>query len=230
MATTAENRGRPSARRAAAGFLRRMMSSDDVSKKTSKAPVLARARSLHTNQPKDPKRKTRAVSSPRNSLSVDELLECPICIERFNRPKMLPCQHTFCLSCLEKQISTNGSKDANVVISIKDSTTGVTSLPPNLYIESLLRVVKANGGTVQVALQRQHSTSSIQTRPRASSSPRCMQCDTACEVRHCDHCQHSICNMCWPNHMTELKEQLSTIQYQLGSAQSRLQQRRDDFK
>ncbi|KAF4529729.1 hypothetical protein B566_EDAN017733, partial [Ephemera danica] len=107
---------------------------------------------------------------------------------------------------------------------------GVTSLPPNLYIESLLRVVKANGGTVQVALQRQHSTSSIQTRPRASSSPRCMQCDTACEVRHCDHCQHSICNMCWPNHMTELKEQLSTIQYQLGSAQSRLQQRRDDFK
>ncbi|KAF4530494.1 hypothetical protein B566_EDAN018470, partial [Ephemera danica] len=208
---------------------------------------MARARSLHTNQPKDPKRKTRAVSSPRNSLSVDELLECPICIERFKRPKMLPCQHTFCLSCLEKQISTNGSKDANVVISIKDSTTvlfcptcraqvklspekGVTSLPPNLYIESLLRVVKANGGTVQVALQRQHSTSSIQTRPRASSSPRCMQCDTACEVRHCDHCQHSICNMCWPNHMTELKEQLSTIQYQLGSAQSRLQQRRDDFK
>lgn len=118
-AITPETRGRPSARRAAAGFLRRMVSSDDVSKKINKAPVLARARSVHSSDAKDgtrgtkgrSDRRTRALSSPRNSLSVDEILECPICLERLKRPKMLPCQHTFCLSCLEvQQISSNNKK------------------------------------------------------------------------------------------------------------------------
>jgi len=33
---------------------------------------------------------------------IDELLRCPVCLDRFNTPKLLPCQHTFCESpCLE---------------------------------------------------------------------------------------------------------------------------------
>ena len=36
---------------------------------------------------------------------IEELLRCPICLDRFRTPKLLPCQHTFCESpCLEQLV------------------------------------------------------------------------------------------------------------------------------
>ena len=32
---------------------------------------------------------------------VDELVNCPICLQKFTKPKMLNCLHTFCQPCLE---------------------------------------------------------------------------------------------------------------------------------
>ena len=33
---------------------------------------------------------------------VDKLLECSVCLEEFKQPKMLKCQHSFCLNpCLK---------------------------------------------------------------------------------------------------------------------------------
>ena len=34
-----------------------------------------------------------------SSAKIQKLLECPICLETNFKPKMLPCQHTFCLKC-----------------------------------------------------------------------------------------------------------------------------------
>ena len=34
-----------------------------------------------------------------DSAKIEKLLECPICFEKNLKPKMLPCQHTFCLKC-----------------------------------------------------------------------------------------------------------------------------------
>ena len=31
---------------------------------------------------------------------MSELTECPVCFEEFTEPKLLPCNHTFCLGCL----------------------------------------------------------------------------------------------------------------------------------
>ena len=36
---------------------------------------------------------------------LDKFLECPICLEQIKQPKMLPCQHSFCMKpCLESMI------------------------------------------------------------------------------------------------------------------------------
>lgn len=42
------------------------------------------------------------------SNTIEKILECPICLETYKSPKVLPCQHSFCLACiyqlyLEKQ-------------------------------------------------------------------------------------------------------------------------------
>ncbi|KAK3580248.1 hypothetical protein CHS0354_012776 [Potamilus streckersoni] len=34
-----------------------------------------------------------------------QILQCPICLETFKRPKVLPCGHTYCASCLQSHIS-----------------------------------------------------------------------------------------------------------------------------
>ena len=46
------------------------------------------------------------MASSRN-VSLDELeslLECPICMERINDPRSLPCFHNFCKMCLNKYV------------------------------------------------------------------------------------------------------------------------------
>lgn len=44
----------------------------------------------------------------RSSSVFNKILECPICLELFQIPKMLPCQHTFCLPCITKLYSCSG--------------------------------------------------------------------------------------------------------------------------
>ena len=30
-----------------------------------------------------------------------DIVECPVCFEEFKEPKLLPCNHTLCMKCLE---------------------------------------------------------------------------------------------------------------------------------
>ena len=48
---------------------------------------------------------------------VDKLLECPVCLEQIKRPKMLPCQHTFCRdTCLFQMIEKKTAKAKKLTI------------------------------------------------------------------------------------------------------------------
>jgi len=37
---------------------------------------------------------------------IDDLLQCPICLEIYHDPKVLDCQHTFCANCLKVHLSS----------------------------------------------------------------------------------------------------------------------------
>lgn len=41
----------------------------------------------------------KKVVQPKNSM-LQELLECPICMNIYDNPHVLPCQHTFCKGCI----------------------------------------------------------------------------------------------------------------------------------
>ena len=47
----------------------------------------------------------------RASLTAESLIHrCPICFERFENPRALPCIHTFCGECLNNYLESNDVK------------------------------------------------------------------------------------------------------------------------
>ena len=38
---------------------------------------------------------------------LEQILECPICLQRFISPIMLPCRHTYCKECILPLIINN---------------------------------------------------------------------------------------------------------------------------
>lgn len=43
--------------------------------------------------------------------SEEESFRCPICLERLNIPRCLPCLHTFCETCIQTYISSKKTSD-----------------------------------------------------------------------------------------------------------------------
>ena len=42
-----------------------------------------------------------ATAAENNSNQMERLTTCPVCLDKFRTPKLLPCMHTFCLTpCL----------------------------------------------------------------------------------------------------------------------------------
>ena len=41
-----------------------------------------------------------SVSARRQLMEVQERLNCPVCLQRYQDPRMLDCHHTFCRGCL----------------------------------------------------------------------------------------------------------------------------------
>ncbi|XP_033111430.1 E3 ubiquitin-protein ligase TRIM33-like [Anneissia japonica] len=67
-------------------------------------------------------------------------LECPLCMERFKHPKLLPCVHSFCLGCLEKWVKeSSGRLSCPICREIcKVPKNGLKELPNNIFIVGLL--------------------------------------------------------------------------------------------
>ncbi|KAK7481644.1 hypothetical protein BaRGS_00027160 [Batillaria attramentaria] len=77
-----------------------------------------------------------ATSGGDGAEAVRSKLECAICLERYQRPKLLPCFHTFCQACLQTLAGTSPSFPcpacrAPVIV----PPGGVGALQTNFYIE-----------------------------------------------------------------------------------------------
>lgn len=71
-------------------------------------------------------------------LALMALLECPLCSEQLDMSaKVLPCQHTFCLSCLQKQEAAHSRLLCPECRASVPART-VEELPANLLLVRLL--------------------------------------------------------------------------------------------
>ncbi|XP_066279074.1 tripartite motif-containing protein 3-like [Branchiostoma lanceolatum] len=113
---------------------------------------------------------------------IREELSCSICLELFTRPKMLPCQHTFCQNCLDNHAGREKSfKCPNCRLPVRLPRQGVIALPDNHLVKSLCERLQKQGATLLEEMSGQ---------PQCSFHP-----PEEFKV-YCKQCQISVCEQC----------------------------------
>ncbi|XP_070548125.1 tripartite motif-containing protein 2-like [Ptychodera flava] len=113
----------------------------------------------------------------------DDYVACSICLERYTKPKVLPCLHTFCERCLCGWVEKHGDLNCpacKTPCELQDG--GVSELKDNFYMSSLVDLV-------------------IERRKLASGQDRvCELCEDK-EVSHfCTVCRQYLCVNCERTH------------------------------
>eukprot|EP00058_Branchiostoma_floridae_P019041 XP_002604530.1 hypothetical protein BRAFLDRAFT_79377 [Branchiostoma floridae] len=126
-----------------------------------------------------------AAASPNLGSHMREELSCSICLELFTRPKVLPCQHTFCQDCLRDLVGGRRNFQCpNCRRQVSLPGRGVFGLPDNHLVTNLCE-----------ALQKQ-ATLSGETGEQPQSGNGC-SFHPAEEVRlYCKQCNVPVCNEC----------------------------------
>eukprot|EP00027_Filamoeba_sp_ATCC50430_P018149 CAMPEP_0168568772 /NCGR_PEP_ID=MMETSP0413-20121227/15765_1 /TAXON_ID=136452 /ORGANISM="Filamoeba nolandi, Strain NC-AS-23-1" /LENGTH=582 /DNA_ID=CAMNT_0008601149 /DNA_START=10 /DNA_END=1758 /DNA_ORIENTATION=+ len=114
---------------------------------------------------------------------INEQLTCPVCLERFKEPKVLPCLHTFCKDCLDQIFSK--SKDNSFACPTCRAKTpinksGISGLPTNFLINNILEAVE------------------IQKKVSTTKDVKCEACDEEdadVAVCRCAECARFLCDV-----------------------------------
>ena len=142
--------------------------------------------------------------------AITRMLECPICQEEFSEPRVLPCQHTFCLHFLEKirehQNTTESIPCPVCRATYHLSASGIEDdLPKNIFAANLIDIIN------QGDLQGQTGETQLCTLDTDEcSQPATVYCDV-CDVYMCDKCEHyHLRNMLTNKHQTVVVTQDTT--------------------
>ncbi|XP_066271397.1 tripartite motif-containing protein 2-like [Branchiostoma lanceolatum] len=117
---------------------------------------------------------------------TDEFLVCQVCLEDFKQPKMLPCLHTFCQSCLEKLLTTEPVGKLDCPTCRQDVSlprNGVQGLKSNFLV-----------GKLRDILQQQPRGETSETR---EDGVPCTVCEVGNSAQfYCVECTDYICQPC----------------------------------
>ncbi|XP_004933397.1 RING finger protein nhl-1 [Bombyx mori] len=168
---------------------------------------------------------------------IKELVQCPLCLDVLHNPKMLPCQHTFCMTCLNSYIGDKPIFECPIC-KTKIQVQGpnfIRDLPSNLYIDSLLNIV----GIHNKPQKNPETPPATPTTPGTQSVDlfavglRCSNCKSHCDntnITSCEHCRLKFCGVCWSQHLDDMRTQIGSILKQLDSATNRLNHKIEHFK
>ena len=118
---------------------------------------------------------------------VAEYLDCAICLEKLTDPRMLPCQHTFCLKCLASVLERHGTSMPCPSCRQVYAAPSADSLAPNRLVVQLLDT-----------LEKRH-----QRVPR-----QCEDCvDPKPAEGFCQDCQLYFCEPCVRHHKSSKRSQ-----------------------
>eukprot|EP00058_Branchiostoma_floridae_P017086 XP_002602574.1 hypothetical protein BRAFLDRAFT_81834 [Branchiostoma floridae] len=139
---------------------------------------------------------TAAPSSLR--AQIREELTCSICLELFTRPKVLPCQHTFCQGCLQHHAG-GGVRFMcpNCRRQVRLQRQEVKSLPDNLIAASLCERLQYQNTPSGDAREQPQDRDRCQSHPHEEVQLFCKQCDEpvcneCLDEGHSDHVTISL--------------------------------------
>ncbi|ETN74361.1 zinc finger, C3HC4 type [Necator americanus] len=135
---------------------------------------------------------------------IEQLLTCPICLDRYKQPKLLPCQHTFCYPCLESCADslhrTLKCPECRAEHSIPYD--GVKAFQTNYTLT----------GFLEIHLQATpDSAAEIEEYIHRYNLERCKICDEKADCEVCAHCDRKACKECRQTHMDMLKRDLARL-------------------
>ena len=111
---------------------------------------------------------------------LQDQITCPICLEIYSDPKVLPCLHTYCLKCLLKfQLGPKDHSSINCPNCRKEYTGDVETLQPAFFIDNFIE----GYNTMKKALE-------------VSEKITCDKCFDSEATGLCKECGEFLCNFC----------------------------------
>ncbi|XP_076439716.1 putative E3 ubiquitin-protein ligase MID2 [Babylonia areolata] len=124
----------------------------------------------------------------------ERLLQCPVCMDEFHDPRLLPCHHTMCSDCIQRLLLSSSSgrmfRCPQCRRDVCVPRGGITELPVNFFVRSLQDEL---GDEVDVG------PCQICRRSTVASQFRCIDCDL------------DICRFCIHEHRLVLHKDSSVV-------------------
>ncbi|KAI5710754.1 hypothetical protein M8J75_011215 [Diaphorina citri] len=143
----------------------------------------------------------------------EQLLTCAICLDRYRNPKLLPCQHSFCMEpCMDGLVDyvRRQVKCPECRAEHRIPYQGVQGYPTNVTLQRFLEL------HIEITGELPDPTS-------GQVMKRCSVCSEKSYVAMCGHCDKEVCADCKGAHMDILRREIARINSQVRRALHRLQ-------
>ncbi|KAJ8032309.1 E3 ubiquitin-protein ligase TRIM56 [Holothuria leucospilota] len=120
----------------------------------------------------------------------EQFCQCPICLQQYNEPKLLPCLHRYCSDCLKKIIEKNQGVTVLKCPECRDEfsvpNNGVDGLKTDFYIKNIIEYIQ-----LQISLED-------------NNERECCDCSKKLNVKgFCFKCNDVLCKSCYGHHLTK---------------------------
>jgi len=144
----------------------------------------------------------------------DQLLTCCVCLDRYRTPKLLPCQHSYCLDpCMEGLVDyvKRQVKCPECRAEHRVPYNGIQGFPTNYTLTRFLELHAEITGELPD--------------PNADAiMSRCAVCSEKAYVNLCGHCDKKVCETCRDAHCDILKREISRINNQVRRGLHRIEE------
>ena len=147
--------------------------------------VATMADGKESNKMEETRKRMREEEITQREQWLDQLLQCPVCLESFNhhdkQPRTLPCFHTVCLSDLETMVSQDGLLLCPLDrLPVPLSDNGVRGLPINFHLQDLIPIATLTSSDVTI-----HCDTCLDPEPATHRCVTC--CQFLCSSHHNIH-------------------------------------------